>query len=289
MQNNNPTVLIPFNFDFESQAALDFASKHVKDYKYNIILLHVIERSEKLAEVIVKDSVIMQVEEELKHKVDKLIKEEGVEVKIVVKTGKPYKEILKTVEELGAGFILMGTREHEEKAITNPKLGSVAGKIIRYSPVPVITFREGNLDYVRNILLPLDFSKRTGQKVNQAIKIAKAFDATVHVISIVWKKKEKIGKRSLALMEKTVKKIESEGIKTKHEFISTDGGGRKMFLIEVLKYAHNNNIDLIVIMTQSEKPIIKYFIGKSAFGIIRKSQTPVLTITPKYVDSDYMA
>ena len=181
----------------------------------------------------------------------------------------------------------MGTREREEKAITNPKLGSVAAKIIRTSPIPVITFREGNLGFVNNILLPLDFSKRVQQKVTQAIRLAKTFNATVHVISIVWKKKEKIGKRSLALMEKTVKKLESEGVKTVSEFISTKGGGKKMFLIEVLKYANNHNIDLIMIMTQSEKPLIKYFISASAFAVIKKSQTPVLTITPKYVETDF--
>jgi nucleotide-binding universal stress UspA family protein len=142
------------------------------------------------------------------------------------------------------------------------------------------------LGYVKNILLPLDFSKRVQQKVNQAIRLAKAFNATVHVISIVWKKKEKIGKRSLEQMERTVKKLENEGVKTVSEFISTRGGGKKMFLIEILKYAHNHDIDLIMIMTQSEKPLIKYFIGASAFAIVRKSSTPVLTITPKYVEAE---
>jgi nucleotide-binding universal stress UspA family protein len=285
--NHNPTVLIPFNFDFESKAALDFAAEHVKDYKYNIILLHVIERSEKLADIIVKDNVIHRVENELKSLVKHIKDENGdIKVKVVVKTGKPYKEILNVTEEFKADFILMGTREREEKAITSPKLGSVAGKIIRYSPIPVITFREGNLGYVKNILLPLDFSKRVQQKVNQAIRLAKAFNATVHVISIVWKKKEKIGKRSLEQMERTVKKLENEGVKTVSEFISTRGGGKKMFLIEILKYAHNHDIDLIMIMTQSEKPLIKYFIGASAFAIVRKSSTPVLTITPKYVEAE---
>jgi nucleotide-binding universal stress UspA family protein len=181
----------------------------------------------------------------------------------------------------------MGTREHEEKAISNPKLGSVAGKIIRLSPIPVITFREGNLSFIKNILLPLDFAKRIRQKVVNAIRIAKAFNATIHVISIVWKKKEKISRRSLQLMKKTIEQIESEGISTRSAFISTEGGGKKMFLIEVIKYADNNNIDLIMIMTQSERPLVKYFISASAFSIVRKSSTPVLTITPKYVESDF--
>jgi nucleotide-binding universal stress UspA family protein len=287
MGNIYPTVLIPFNFDFESKAALDFALKHVSDYHYTLVLLHVIERSEKLAELFVKDNVSLLVEEKLRSLVREAEKTDGVNVKIVVRTGKPYKEILNVVEEYGVDFILMGTREHEEKAISNPKLGSVAGKIIRLSPIPVITFREGNLSFIKNILLPLDFAKRIRQKVVNAIRIAKAFNATIHVISIVWKKKEKISRRSLQLMKKTIEQIESEGISTRSAFISTEGGGKKMFLIEVIKYADNNNIDLIMIMTQSERPLVKYFISASAFSIVRKSSTPVLTITPKYVESDF--
>ncbi len=282
MNNAGPTILIPFNFDIESRAALTFALNHTIDYRYNIILLHVIERSERLAEIIVKDDVIQMVKTELRNLVDKTGNKGNINVEIVVNTGKPYKEILKVAADYGADFIIMGTREREEKAISKPKLGSVAGKIIRLSPIPVITFREGNLSFVKNILLPLDFSKRNQQKVSYAIKLSKAFGATIHVISIVWKKKEKISRRQLELMDKTVQRIEAEGIKTTSKFISTEGGGKKMFLIEVIKYANNNNIDLIMIMTQSERPLVKYFMSAYAFSVIRKSSTPVLTITPKY-------
>jgi len=287
MDNTNPTVLIPFNFDIESKASLNFAIQHVKDYHYNVILLHVIERSERLAEVIVKDNVVNMVASELETMVNEIEKIDEINVKIVVKTGKPYKEILNVATELNADFIIMGTREREEKAISKPKLGSVAGKIIRLSPIPVITFREGNLSYVKNILLPLDFNKGIQQKVVNAIRLAKAFKATIHVVSIVWKKKEKISRRVNLLMDRTIRRIEAEGIKTKSEFISTEGGGKKMFLIEVIKYANNNDIDLIMIMTQSERPLVKYFMSASAYSIIRKSSTPVLTITPKYVDNDF--
>ena len=287
MVKNNPTVLIPFNFDIESKASLTFAIQHVKDYHYNVILLHVIERSERLAEVIVKDNVVQLVKNELRAMVNAIENIEEINVEIVVKTGKPYREILKVADELRADFIIMGTREREEKAISKPKLGSVAGKIIRLSPIPVITFREGNLSFVKNILLPLDFSKQIEQKVFNAIRLAKAFKATIHVVSIVWKKKEKISQRHHRLMEKTISQIESAGINTKSEFISTEGGGKKMFLIEVIKYANNNDVDLIMIMTQSEKPLMKYFVSAYAYSIIRKSSTPVLTITPKYVGSDF--
>ena len=286
MNNNRPTVLIPFNFDIESRYALTFALNHTIDYRYNIIVLHVIERSERMAEVIVKDDVIQMVKNELHNLIDKTDKKDDTDVEIVVNTGKPYKEILKVASDYGADFIIMGTREREEKAISKPKLGSVAGKIIRLSPIPVITFREGNLSFVKNILLPLDFSKRNQQKVSYSIKLAKAFNATIHVISIVWKKKEKISRRQLDLMEKTIRQIEAEGINTISKFISTEGGGKKMFLIEVIKYANNNDIDLIMIMTQSERALVKYFMSAYAFSVIRKSSTPVLTITPKYSGDD---
>jgi len=284
MNNYGLTVLIPFNFDFESRTALNFVLQNANNYRYKVILLHVIERSERLADVVIKDEVIQMVENKLLQLIKKSNKNNDVAVEVIVKTGKPHREILNVAKELSASFIIMGTREREEKAISKPKLGSVAGKIIRLSPIPVITFREGNLANVTNILLPLDFSRRIQQKVTNAIRLAKAFGATIHIISIVWKKKEKISRRQLNLMDNTIKQIETEGIKTKSEFVSTEGGGRKMFLIEVIKYANNNDIDLIMIMTQAERPFIKYFISAYAFSIIKKSSIPVLTITPKYIE-----
>ena len=53
----------------------------------------------------------------------------------------PWEEILATIEAVGADLVIMGT--HGRRGVPRLLLGSVAEKIVRTSPVPVLTVRGG--------------------------------------------------------------------------------------------------------------------------------------------------
>lgn len=55
--------------------------------------------------------------------------------------GEPWREILEAARERGADFIVMGT--HGRRGLTRVLLGSVAEKVVRLSPVPVVTVPAG--------------------------------------------------------------------------------------------------------------------------------------------------
>jgi len=61
----------------------------------------------------------------------------GVEVSAVLRLGVPWKEILSTAQELGIGLVVTGT--HGRHGLPRALLGSVAEKVVRLSPVPVLT------------------------------------------------------------------------------------------------------------------------------------------------------
>lgn len=61
----------------------------------------------------------------------------GVSVQGMVKQGEPWRTILDTVTEVGAGLIVMGT--HGRRGLPRALLGSVAEKVVRSSVVPVTT------------------------------------------------------------------------------------------------------------------------------------------------------
>jgi len=63
----------------------------------------------------------------------------GLDVERVVAEGVPKTEILDYVEERGMDMIVMGT--HGRTGIDHYLIGSVAEKVIRRSPVPVVTVR----------------------------------------------------------------------------------------------------------------------------------------------------
>ncbi|HSB19224.1 MAG TPA: universal stress protein [Anaeromyxobacteraceae bacterium] len=57
----------------------------------------------------------------------------------VLKVGVPWEQILAAAREAGADLLVVGT--HGRHGVTHALLGSVAEKVVRLSPVPVLTVR----------------------------------------------------------------------------------------------------------------------------------------------------
>ena len=65
---------------------------------------------------------------------------QGVKVSAVVNEGVPWQQVLSTAQMLGADLIIMGT--HGRRGVTRAVLGSVAERVVRLSPIPVLTVHE---------------------------------------------------------------------------------------------------------------------------------------------------
>lgn len=64
------------------------------------------------------------------------LKAQGYEVKSRIETGIPFREILRLSEEENVSVIVMGS--HGKSNLTDMLIGSVAEKVIRKSPKPVL-------------------------------------------------------------------------------------------------------------------------------------------------------
>ncbi len=64
---------------------------------------------------------------------------EGVETTRVAWPGRPVQAILQAAEECGADLVMLGT--HGRQGLAHLVLGSVAERVVRTSPVPVLTVR----------------------------------------------------------------------------------------------------------------------------------------------------
>lgn len=67
------------------------------------------------------------------------LKERGIEVTGVLRTGPPAEEVCTVATEVGADLIIMGT--HGRGAFGRALLGSTANAVVRSAPVPVLTVR----------------------------------------------------------------------------------------------------------------------------------------------------
>jgi nucleotide-binding universal stress UspA family protein len=64
----------------------------------------------------------------------------GKQVSVVVGEGSPAEEIVAQAKRLSADLIVIGT--HGRKGLKHLLLGSVAERVLRSSPIPVLTLRK---------------------------------------------------------------------------------------------------------------------------------------------------
>jgi len=150
-----------------------------------------------------------------------------------------------------------------------------------------------NLAEVKNILFPTDFSKYSMSAAEYAVERARKYNATVHVLHVIEDFKPILAIRTFDL---TQEKIETEMASQAEEeldkciaemsqkFGEADFKKAIKFGVshaEIVKYATENDIDLIVIATQGKTGLLHTLLGSVAEKVIRHSDCPVLVITPK--------
>jgi len=135
-------ILCPIDFDANSPAALEFAGKIAQETKGRICLLHVvpwtvaavpIDASEVLAEL--KQGATERLRRLAKETLDGRVANEIV---VTVATN-PGDEVVRIAKERKADVVIMAT--HGRKGLSHLVLGSVAERVVRESPCPVLTVR----------------------------------------------------------------------------------------------------------------------------------------------------
>ncbi len=243
-----------------------------------IIALH---QSYNLARLTNSKIVLMSVDEGeppfKHHHLEELAKEasadSGQPVETMVRDGNVYDEIIKVADVINPLFIMIGLTS---KINVGKIIGRNAFKMVRESKHPVITIRgKEHHDGCKTILLPLDLTKETREKVDKAVHLAKLFNATVRVISILTTTDEFAENRLISLSNQVWKHIKSEGVRCS---IKTLRG--KDITQMILDYGHEVEADLILIMSKAELSVTEFFIGTVAQRIINESDIPVVSYRP---------
>ncbi|MEJ5304447.1 MAG: universal stress protein [Ignavibacteria bacterium] len=138
-------ILVPTDLSPLSLIALEYANSIAETYDAKVYLVYVCEQvpSEKKQK---KFPEIKEKFKEFKKNIREQLKNIAIEklnlveeVEIVVLQGNPYKEILKFIIEHGIGLVVVAS--HGRTGFSHLLMGSVAEKIVRYSPVPVLTVK----------------------------------------------------------------------------------------------------------------------------------------------------
>ncbi|GAB4128024.1 MAG: universal stress protein [Ignavibacteriales bacterium] len=145
--NEIKKILVPIDFSDYSKNALKYAVDFALTFKSKIFLIYVIEPMiyptdfsiGQVAIPAVENDMSARAEEELKNLIRTEIGDK-VESDFMIKSGKPFLEIIETASELDIDLIIISTHGHT--GVEHLLFGSTAEKVVRKAPCPVLTIRE---------------------------------------------------------------------------------------------------------------------------------------------------
>lgn len=280
-----PAILVPYDFGPKAIAALDEAIKITKYLKGEIYLLSVVRkgdffsnlfRSEKESRKLIRETLV-----QLKDIAKKVKLETGTFTHITVEQGNPIEIILEQASLIGAQYIVMG--KMEKSTIEFNFVGPNTLHVVGEAPCPVITVSANTIkeDGFKNIVLPIDLSKQTHEKVIKAISWAKYYNANIHLIGVLTGKIKSSNSRLAAKMEKAKWIVQQEGLECSAEVYEMSS---KPIHQIILDHADKVNGDLLMIMTHQELSVVDNYIGAVAQKILKQADIPVISFTSKAVE-----
>ncbi len=200
--------------------------------------------------------------------------ESGLEVDSVYISGNIFKSIIQKAIEIESSLIVVDLN-------TDVKLQPFYSpaeiyKFLKKAPCPVFTIREiDNRSVCKNILMQIDLSAESREKVGVVIQLAKIFNSSVSIISVFPPNNEKYENDLLPYINQVKKYIKSQGVSCSNKSICS-----KDLSDSILNYAINNNCDVIVQMNKQNLSLKEMLFGTLTNKIVQNSAIPVLSVNP---------
>jgi len=144
-------IVCPVDFSEFTEEIVTYAVSIAKKFKAELHLFHVIPNLNYFTpyESFLTPENLVAIENNIGVEVDrdfnKIIKKIDIPVKKITKTGVTFVEIIDYVKTEAIDLIVMGT--HGRSGIEHILIGSVAEKVVRKAPCPVLTIRPKNKSF----------------------------------------------------------------------------------------------------------------------------------------------
>ena len=294
----NPEIRkILFTTDFSecSETPKRFAVFLAQSYKAELLVMHVIERAAIGAQAYFENIPITPIYDQLKNNVEiqmskQFTKEEhdAVSITEIIEHGNTVQAITDCAQEAKADIIVMGT--HGRCGLNHAIMGSVAEKVVRSAPCPVLTIRNTGMGpRIQNVLFSTDFSEYSFSALPYAIEIARKFRAKLHQVYVIEpfsydplnpdryfpddKLFEYVENSAHDLFQTLSKVSNDRGVEITQEVIAGLSPHQ-----EILSYVNENLIDLVVMATRGRSGLKYMLLGSTTERIIRLAPCPVLSV-----------
>ncbi|MBP3193629.1 universal stress protein [Natronogracilivirga saccharolytica] len=287
----NANILVPIDFSELSYKALESAVTFAKLFDGAITPFHSyvsmsdvdIPETSKSSEKLFKDHE--QLEKKLAAKLDQkasqYVDSEFLN-KGMIQVGNPADAII----EAAQNFDLIVMTTHGRTGFSRLIMGSVAEKVIRFAPVPVVVVEEkSSIAPLEKILLTTDFSEYSLKAVPFARSIAEASKARLDIIHVV--SFEQFGsipqiQAATDTKKKQMRELVEERFSDMKDLVKTDVVSTQRSIHEkITKIVHKGEYNLVIMATIGRTGLEYLRLGSTASNVVRHVENAVFTVNPR--------
>jgi len=273
-------ILVPCDFSEQSIQAYKFAMDTATIGGGEVIVLKVIdlpflyESAFGMQPSWHDPTLILKLEHEFRRNYEKLknmYAEISAPVSLLIERGQVTLTILRVIEEQQIDLVIMGTQGAGQGFL----IGTNTQRIVRLSPVPVISLRKsGDVYAIKHIVLPITLQLDQNEFISKVKSLQNFFKAKLHILLIntpVNFRDDKIAREALDDFVKHYM-LKDFILNIRNGIHEQEG---------IINYASEVKADMIAMGTHGRKGVWRALYGSIAEDVVNSAGCPVWTSTLK--------
>jgi nucleotide-binding universal stress UspA family protein len=209
-----------------------------------------------------------------------------------IEPGPPALRILEAIREEAGDLVVVGT--HGRTGLRRVVLGSVADRLVRLAPCPVLTVgaqagsRRGPRPTLERIVYATDFSPSARAAWPWVVALARAAGAEVDLVHVTLVPAAEQGV-PVEVLGRMAQALDEEGRANAEAFLRDGPLDRERVHVvvgpgvaadQVLRVARTRAADLVVMGTHGWSGVLRWMLGSVAQHVVQAAPCPVLTVGP---------
>lgn len=275
------SILVAYDFCEGSVIALKEAFYLADKLKATISLIHVMDANLSQA---IAPKIDLDWKNRLSEDVHNKLGSQAAKIRdIIIELGEPYECIANHALNKNIDLIVLGSSGHS--SLGHAFLGSVADKVIRFSPCPTLICHQDHKEKLHKILLPLDEFQEATPLIPMLEKLSQAYGANTQCMHSV------DTHEYYSLDYQNVLKTKIEKQRNHLNSVQKKLTGREPIIIEgsaakniVRLSKEDPEIDLIVMASHGQSGLKEWLLGSTTEKVARHAHCNVLVVpVPRHV------
>ncbi|MEQ9377630.1 MAG: universal stress protein [Imperialibacter sp.] len=273
-------ILVPCDFSTPAVHAYSFACQMAKEAQGEVFVMHAFElpfsyeSTFGVQPYIFDMELLKSIEDKAEENFNKMRKAVGKAAEnqhFEALYGSITGSILDQIREKNIDLVVMGTTG--ASGLSEVLIGSNTEKVVRFSPVPVLSLREGHeASDIKNIVLANSLELNQRKFVEKVKDLQAFFGAKLHILYINSLARFKPEEEAQLLLEDFVKhyKLENYTLNIRNAPFEEEG---------IIRFVEQTKADMLAMATHSRRGLAHLVSGSLAEDIVNHIDCPIWTCT----------